>query len=333
MKMKRNMEQEEPKRQERIEISEGDQGSRIDSFLNAKFPNYSRSYFQKLIEDENTVVNKKTIKPSYKLKTGDIIDVNFQKQQEMEEPKGEKIPIDIIYEDENVIVINKQAGLVVHPAAGNKKGTLVNALIEYFPEIIKAVHDESNLISKIRPGLVQRLDKDTSGVMIIAKNPKALHSLSRQIQNRKVKKIYWGLCFNWPKLEQGRLVSHLGRQEKNRRKMADIGKAKGKETISDYKVLKYLSNKNNIHVSLVQFDIKTGRTHQIRVQAKQIGCPILGDSLYGSKESLKISNWLQIQRQLLHAKRLQIHLPDSTKLITFEAPVPEDFEDVLRKFQ
>lgn len=316
----------------KITVGKSGAGERVDSFLAKKFPEYSRNYFSNLIDEKNVLVNSKSVKSSYKLKAGDNISVEFV-EKEANELKAEEIALDIIYEDDNVIVLNKKPGIVVHPAAGNKTGTLVNALLYHFPKIKEAVYKKDNQISNQRPGLVHRLDKDTSGVMIVAKNARAMHSLSRQIQNRSIKKIYWALCSGWPKNDEGNLVNYLGRHPKNRKLIADIGKEKGRESISYYKVLRYLKDDKENKICLVEFDIKTGRTHQIRVQSAIMGNPVIGDKAYGNKQCLKISEELGADRQLLHAKSLSITLPGDTKQSAFKAPLPEDFKNILDKLK
>lgn len=309
-------------------------GERLDVFLSTDFQDHSRSYFANLIKQGNVLVNGVITKPSYKIKRFDKININFLKLTQTENwISPENIELDIIFEDENVIVLNKQAGIVVHPAAGNKEGTLVNALVHHFPKIKGAVYQKGNLVSEQRPGLVHRLDKDTSGVMIVAKNSRAMHSLSKQIQNRTITKIYLALCSGWPKNPEGRLINYLGRHSKNRKIVADIGKDRGKEAISDYKVLQFFEDKNKNKISLIEFNIKTGRTHQIRVQAKKMGNPVLGDLVYGDKQSINLSKKLSIKRQMLHAKTLIITLPGDSKQKTFEAPVPEDLNLVLKNIK
>jgi 23S rRNA pseudouridine1911/1915/1917 synthase len=275
------------------------------------------------------LVNSKVVKPSYKLKTSDDIIVTFREKIQ-KELSPENIPLNIIFENDDVIVLNKPAGLVVHPAHGNAEGTLINALLNYFPPIKSAIYNQDNEVSRLRPGLVHRLDKDTSGVIIIAKNARALHSLSKQIQNRTVKKVYIALCAGRPSRDEGRLVNYLGRNPKDRKKMADIGIDKGKEAVSDYQVVKAYSFDNQA-ICEIEFDIKTGRTHQIRIQSSIAGFPVLGDDFYGSKTSHKITVVLGIKRQMLHAKSLTITLPDDNKPTTFEAPLPDDFTEAVNK--
>lgn len=314
----------------KIIVEQNKKGERVDFFLASKFSEYSRNYFAELIKNNNVAIKNKVIKPSYKVIPGDVITITFVEKMSTPELEPEKIKLEIIYENDNVIVINKQPGLVVHPAAGNLSGTLVNALINYFPKIKEAVYQKGNLVSETRPGLVHRLDKDTSGVLIVAKNSQTMHSLTKQIQNRTVDKTYLALCFGWPKNEAGRLVSYLGRHPKNRKFIANIGQERGKEAISEYKVIECFTYDNR-KASLIEFRIYTGRTHQIRVHAKELGNPVLGDLFYGNKESMKLSHNLGITRQMLHAKSLKITLPGDNKANTFTAPVPKDIEAIINK--
>ena len=311
-----------------LKITNDHEEERIDKYLSSQYPDLSRSFISSQIKDGNVLVNSKSIKSSYKLSCDDNISINFDTEIINPEILGEDIKLDIIFENKDVIVINKQPGMVVHPAAGNKTGTLVNALIHYFPKITSAVYEKGNPVSENRPGLVHRLDKDTSGVIIVAKNSRTMHSLSKQIQNRTVKKKYLALCYNWPKLPSATLINYLGRHPYNRKHIADIGKENGKEAISDYEVLKYFTF-NNEKISLIEFSIKTGRTHQIRVQSSKIGCPVLGDDFYNNKQSQIVSNLLNVKRQLLHAEQLHIALPGDTKLSQFIAPLPEDFTSTI----
>jgi len=303
---------------------------RLDQYLSQNFPDHSRTYFQTLIRNGNVKVNEVIAKPSQGITAGDIIEVKFLKEILKSRPEPEDIKLNIIYEDQNVIVVNKPAGLVVHPAAGNEKGTLVNALINYFPQIREAVYEKGNSVSESRPGLVHRLDKDTSGLLIVAKNPRSMHSLSAQIQKRTVKKIYLAFCAGWLKDENGILTNYLGRDPNDRRKIADVGQEKGREAISYYKVLDYLNDKYGNKISLVEFEIKTGRTHQIRIQSKLLGHPVLGDQFYNTKESEKIARENKISRQLLHAHKLTVYLLDKKDPDTFEAVMPDDFKTLLQ---
>lgn len=317
--------------QQSLKINPSEVGERIDQLLADKFSQYSRSYFSRLIKNKDVLVNGDNVKPAYILKEHDNISVVFKEDATISELEGEDIALDIIFENDDIIVLDKQPGIVVHPAAGNRTGTLVHALVNHFPKITEAVYDSQNEVSRTRPGLVHRLDKGTSGVMIVAKNSRAMHSLSRQIQNRTVEKIYWGLCYGWPKIDEGRLTSFLGRSPKNRRQIADVGEGKGKEAITGFKVLKCYTLKNSERISLLEFNLHTGRTHQIRVQTADMGNPILGDIVYGNKTSMKASSQLNIKRQLLHAKKITISLPGDDKSTQFEAAIPEEFTVVIKQ--
>lgn len=302
-------------------------GERLDKFLKSRFSNHSRNYFQKLIEDNKVTVNNTLVKPNYTLKAGDQIQIKFSKEVSGIKLSPADIKLDILFENNDLIAINKPAGMTVHPGAGDQDQTLVNALINYYPNIRFVTHDQTD-VSKIRPGIVHRLDKDTTGIIVVAKNQHALKFISEQISLRKVKKIYLAICFEWPKLDSGTIISYLGRSPKNRKVISDIGIECGRKAVSSYKVKKYFK-KNNIKLSLIEFDIKTGRTHQIRFQAKSIGTPILGDRVYNTKESVKAAKILMAKRQLLHAKEISFTLADSNKLCRLSAPIPPDFQNIL----
>lgn len=311
-------------------IDQSSAGERIDSFLSRQLLDYSRNHLSQIIKNGNVTINNFTVKPSYKLKNGDFVEIIDLENDKIDlKVEAEQISLNIIYEDENIIVINKQPGIVVHPGVGNRSGTLVNALLNHFPKIREAVFEKGNKLSESRPGLVHRLDKDTSGVILIAKNARSLHSLAKQIQNRTVRKFYLALCYGWPKNDSGVLVNFLGRSPKNRKAMTEVGREKGKEAISIYNVKEYLKDQSGNKLSLIEFEIKTGRTHQIRVQSKIINHPVLGDMLYGSKENLELSQKLKVNRQLLHAEKIIVHLLDKKDAVEFCAPIANDFDTVL----
>jgi 23S rRNA pseudouridine1911/1915/1917 synthase len=303
---------------------------RLDKFLSEINPSFSRSYFQKLIDQGQVMVNQKLVKPSYKLKLDDSISFSLNIPDEPDPLVPENIPLNVVFENDDVIVINKQPGLVVHPAVGNKGGTLINALLNYLPEIKNNVLGDSQ-DEKIRPGLVQRLDKDTSGLMMIAKNPRTMIDLSKQIKNRTVVKKYLALCYGWPKEKNGEIISFLGRDPKNRQKIKDVGIKNGRKAILKYQVKDYFFTKSREKVSLLEFDLKTGRTHQIRVQVGQINLAILGDEVYGGKNNLRLSKKLGIKRQLLHSKFLSFRLPNETKKTTITIVPPEDFKNTFKQ--
>lgn len=302
-------------------------GERLDKFLKSRFSNCSRNYFQKLIEDNKVTVNDALVKSKYVLKKGDDIEIKHIKSTTNNMPLPADIKLNILFENNDLIVINKPANLIVHPGTGNQNNTLVNALLNYYPKIQSATHDQTNISIK-RPGIVHRLDKNTTGVLIVAKNQTALKLISDQIACHKIKKIYLAICFGWPNNNKGTIRNYLGRNPKNRTQISDIGIKGGREAISDYKVKKYFEF-NGIKISLIEFNIKTGRTHQIRYQAKSIGIPILGDLVYNTKESLLAAKILKIKRQLLHAKKIYFTLPGHNKLSRFSAPLPSDFRDLL----
>lgn len=309
-------------------VDKDEAGKRLDLFLQSLNPEYSRSSLSKLIKEGSVRINDECIKSSYKVHSGDKI-VFLPSNDDNHNPTPETIPLNIIYENSDVIVIDKPAGMIVHPTTGNEKGTLVNALLNYYPKIREATIDENNPISLLRSGIVHRLDKDTSGVIIVAKNKQAMEFLSKEIKNRKAKKIYWALCAGWPEKESGRLTHYIGRHKINRTRMTEVGESVGRKAISDYRVLKYFKDKSGNNFSLLEFDIQTGRTHQIRLQAKTMNHPVVGDPVYTTKESIRKEKGLSVSRQMLHARRLSIRLPNTNKTETFFAEMPDDFKKTL----
>ena len=256
-------------------------------------------------------VNGKKIKSSYKLEEEDKIEIIIPKIQEME-LKPENISINIIYEDKDIAVINKQPGLVVHPAHGHFSGTLVNAIMYH-------IKDLSGINGELRPGIVHRLDKDTSGLLIIAKNDKAHTELTKMFQNKEIKKTYIAILKGKLNKKNGKIVTQIGRDNNDRKKMRVIeDKIKGKLAITNYEVIL-----QNDLFSLVEVKIETGRTHQIRVHMKYLGYPILGDSTYGRPDSEK--------RQMLHAYKLSFLHPVTKKMMNFIGEIPEDMLESLKK--
>jgi 23S rRNA pseudouridine1911/1915/1917 synthase len=303
-------------------------GVRLDKFLANPFSNFSRSQIQKSITDGEITVNGSSVDPDYKLKENDRI------AGELVEVKPailipQKIKLDIIFENDDVLVINKPAGLVIHPGDNKESDTLANSLLDRYPEIIKAVPDRGDEdIKFLRPGIVHRLDKDTSGAMIIAKNKKSYDFLKDEFDKREVNKIYLALCFGSPKQSRGVLTNFLGRIKSNRKMMGEVGEFSGKKAITNYKVLSEYKY-DNIILSLIEFDIKTGRTHQIRAQAKLAGFPIIGDQMYFTRASKVLSGKLNVSRQLLHSHTLTIKLPGENKSQSFEAELPLDLQSIL----
>ncbi|ADD02603.1 pseudouridine synthase, RluA family [Thermoanaerobacter italicus Ab9] len=281
-----------------------DEGKRIDVFLAAEL-DYTRSYIKKLIVDGLVFVNGKTVKPSYKVKENDEVVVNIPEAEKID-VLPENIPLDILYEDDDIIVINKPQGMVVHPAPGNYSGTLVNALLYHCKNL-------SGINGILRPGIVHRLDKDTSGVMVVAKNDKAHISLSNQIKERSVFKKYVAIVEGVIKDEEGKIEAPIGRHPVDRKKMAVI--EDGRYALTLYKVLERF--KEN---TLVEAVIKTGRTHQIRVHMAFIGHPVVGDPVYGFKKQK-----FKLEGQALHSSILGFIHPTKGVYMEFEAPLPEYF--------
>lgn len=283
---------------------------RLDSYIAKKYNKLSRTMIQKLIEEGNILVNENKKKLSYKVILNDEITINVPEAEE-NDIKPENIPLDIIYEDDDIIVINKPKGLVVHPANGNPDGTLVNAIMAICKESL------SGIGGKIRPGIVHRLDKDTSGILIVAKNDKAHINLSNQIKNREMKKIYIALVRGVVNENEATIDMPIGRSTKDRKKMAV--RKDGKEAITHFKVLKRFPK-----YTLLEVKIDTGRTHQIRVHMAEIGHPVVGDVVYSNGK-----NDFGVVGQMLHAKSLDFKHPITGKQMHLEAELPKYFKDIL----
>lgn len=291
---------------------------RIDAYISKKEEAISRTMVQKLIQDEKIKINGIVPKPAYKVQVGDEVYIQIDPPKETT-LKAQEIPIEIIYEDEDIIVVNKPKGLVVHPGNGNPDGTLVNAIMAKCKEGLSGIGGE------IRPGIVHRLDKDTSGLLIVAKNDKAHIAMSEQIKDRKVKKTYIALVKGIVAEKEATINMPIGRSTKDRKKMAVT--KNGKEAITHFKVLnRYQRNKNTC--SLLEVKIDTGRTHQIRVHMAQIGHPIIGDSVYSSGK-----NEFEIEGQCLHAQKLEFKHPITGKLMQLEAPLPLYFQTLLKQLE
>lgn len=284
-------------------------GQRIDKYI-AEKQGISRVAVQRLIEEENILVNGKATKSSYLTQVGDVVTIQMPKVKETD-LKPQKIPLDIIYEDDDIIVVNKAKGMVVHPAAGNPDGTLVNAIMAHCKGKLSGIGGE------LRPGIVHRLDKDTSGLLIVAKNDKAHLAMSEQIQNREVKKTYLALVRGIVPENEATIKMPIGRSNKDRKKMAVT--PKGKEAITHFKVLERFEKYTYLEVK-----IETGRTHQIRVHMAEIGHPVVGDMVYSNGK-----NEFQIEGQMLHAHRLEFKHPITKKDMCLEAPLPEYFVNIV----
>lgn len=303
-------------------VAEEETGERLDKVLTKiSTNNLSRGQIQKLIH-EGVLINRHLIqKAGQKLSAGDIIewkDDNFSRT----ELKASDITLDIIYEDEDILVINKKPGYMVHPDTYNDTDTVVQMALAHYPDLKKAVYEDNNPLSNIRPGIVHRLDRDTSGVMIIAKNREALLNLKEQFQNHSIKKEYLAYI-------SGKLDAPVTIDARIKRKNSDINKMtttknpqQGKEAVSHFNPLKYIPEQN---ITLCSVVIDTGRTHQIRVHAKSIGHPVIGDTVYSNKESLKTSNQIGSKRQMLHAWKIECTQPSTNQRLNFQATPPADF--------
>ena len=285
---------------------------RIDAYL-AEKTDYSRVTIQRLIDEKKITVNGKNIKASYKVQLDDDIEIEEVEAKEIS-LKAQDIPVDVLYEDNDIIVINKPKGMVVHPANGNPDGTLVNAVMAICKDSLSGIGGE------IRPGIVHRLDKDTSGVIIVAKNDKAHINLSEQIKNHEVEKTYIAIVRGNIPENEATINMPIGRSTKDRKKMA-VTKS-GKNAVTHFKVLKRHNN-----YTLVEVKIETGRTHQIRVHLAEIGFPIIGDTVYSNGKN----EW-GVEGQCLHAKSIRFKHPITNKEMFIEAPLPEYFENIIKEF-
>lgn len=285
---------------------------RIDKYLTTQLETMSRSKIQLLIEDGFVLVNGEATKANYKLEAGDKVEV-FIPEPEAVDVEAEDIPLDIIYEDKDIVIINKAQGMVVHPGAGNPNGTLVNALLFH-------IKDLSGINGEIRPGIVHRLDKDTSGILIVAKNDEAHVHLSEQLQARTVKRKYWALTHGVLAHEHGTIDAPIGRDPKDRQKFTVI--KGGKDAVSHFKVLERFKP-----YSLVEVSLETGRTHQIRVHLNYIEHPVAGDKIYGPRKTLEGNG------QFLHARMLEFTHPRTGETMSFEAELPELFKETLDRLR
>lgn len=286
-------------------------GERLDSFIARRQPEMSRNRIRHLIDDGLVSVGGNQVKPSARVSDGDVVTMTIPPPVKMElEP--EDIPLTIIYQDENVIVVDKPAGMTVHPAPGHPRGTLVNALLAACPDL-------RGIGGTLRPGIVHRLDKDTSGLIVVAKNERANRALQAQLKAREMKKTYLALVRGVPKPREGMIEAPIGRNPKNRKKMAVV--ANGRDAQTRYRVVEVFGDDE---YSLVEAKPISGRTHQIRVHLAALNHPIVGDVTYGKKSDL-------VDRQFLHASKLDFAMPVSERRIEFESPLPTDLRMALNR--
>lgn len=297
---------------ESFEVEAEQEGERLDKFLSIIYPEFSRAFFQKLIKSKQVSVNETPQKASYCVKIDDIVTVEIPDAVETTiEP--ENIPLDILYEDDDVLIVNKPKGMVVHPSAGHYSGTLVNAIMYHCKDTLSGINGE------IRPGIVHRIDMDTTGSLIVCKNDEAHVNIAQQIKEHSVNRIYVGIVCGNVKEDSGTVEGAIGRHPIERKKMA-INEKTGKPAITHYKVLERFKN-----YTYMQFKLETGRTHQIRVHMASIGHPLLGDTLYSSGRL----PFKHLQGQCLHAKTIGFIHPKTGEYMEYSAPLPEYFEKLL----
>jgi len=307
---------------------------RIDKFLSARLPNVTRTKLQEGIHGGFVKVNDQVVKPNYKIHPHDVIIISLPEPPRDTEVKPENIPLNIVFEDEHLMIVNKAAGMVVHPAFQNWSGTLVNALTYHFQNLPEMPGNEG------RPGLVHRIDKDTSGLLVIAKSEKALTGLAKQFFDHSIDRTYWALVWGEPEPPQGTINVNVGRSLKDRRITTAFPQGDfGRTAITHYKTLKPLR-----YVTLVECKLETGRTHQIRAHMKYIGHPLFNDVTYGGNEIVKgtifskyrqfVDNCFKIlPRQALHAKTLGFIHPITKEKMLFDSELPEDFKSVIEKWE
>jgi len=298
-------------RNENYCIPASEAGKRLDVWLTGELAEYSRSYVEKLIQEGNATVGGKIVKSGHKLKAGDIVKVRIPKPKLLE-VKAEEIKLDIVHEDDDIIVINKPRGMVVHPAAGNHTGTLVNALLKHCGTSL------SDINGVIRPGIVHRIDKDTSGILVIAKNNRSHSILSDLLKEHDINRIYTAIAEGIITEERGTIDAPIGRHPVDRKKMA-VNTRNGRHAVTHFRVLERFRS-----ATLLEVKLETGRTHQIRVHMAYIGHPVVGDPKYGPKNAP-----FPIAGQALHAAELTFRHPASGEEMVFSAPLPRDMEEIL----
>lgn len=298
-----------------LDVLESQAGIRIDKFLADEFPELSRSYIQKLIKEEQITVNGKQVKANYKVSPNDLVVMN---EPELKEPDilAEDIPLDILYEDSDLLIVNKPKGMVVHPSAGHYSGTLVNALMYYCKD------DLSGINGVMRPGIVHRIDMDTTGSLLACKNDYTHQNLAEQLKEHSLKRVYHAIVHGVLKEDEGTIDAPIGRHPIDRKKMS-INYKNGKEAVTHFKVIQRFKD-----YTYIQCQLETGRTHQIRVHMASIKHPLLGDAVYGPAKCP-----FKLQGQTLHAKIIGITHPRTNEYIEADAPLPEYFVSLLKKLE
>lgn len=297
-------------------IVESQEGERIDRYLAEAMPDRSRSYVQKLIKTENVVVNGEPVKASYRLLIGDRLEITVPDAREPE-IEAEEIPLNILYEDSDIIIVNKPKQMVVHPAPGHLSGTLVNALMYHCRQELSGIN------GMLRPGIVHRIDMDTTGSLVVCKNDKAHQSLAEQLKEHSIRRIYVAVVHGNLKADSGTVDAPIGRHPTERKRMSVHAK-NGKRAVTHYKVLERFGA-----FTFIQCELETGRTHQIRVHMASIGHPLLGDAVYGPRKC-PIPG---LTGQTLHAKTLGLIHPETGEYLEVEAPLPEYFSSLLERFR
>lgn len=315
-----------------ILVDESEHNRRLDAVVAAHLPDCSRSLAANLIANHKILVDNQPKKPGYRVKSGEQI-LGRIPAPEPVEYKPEPIPLDILYQDRHIVVLNKPAGLVVHPAPGHASGTLVNALLHHCPDL-------GGIGGEIRPGIVHRLDKDTSGTMVVAKNAAALEALAKQFKDRTVHKTYLALVYGQLKKDAGTIDLPIGRHPVHRKQMSTTTR-KGRRAETSWRVCEKFKG-----ITLLELTLKTGRTHQIRVHCAAMGHPVVGDQVYCSRKQLKdmdrlfsgksspmVAQLKAVPRQMLHAWRLRLTHPSTGEIMTFESAIPTDMETVIEKLR
>jgi len=297
-----------------IKVQEKYNGMRLDKYIAEMKNNLSRSQIQSLIDRNQVEVNGKVEKKSYSINTGDNI-IIYKKEPKMLDLPKKEMDLDIIFEDEDIIIINKPVGLIVHPVKGNRSDTLVNALLAHTDKL-------GNINGTLRPGIVHRLDKNTSGAILVAKNQSSLNNLQKQFKERKTKKIYRTILEGTLPYNSGTIDAPIGRNPKNRTKMAVV-KENSKKAVTEFNVIKRYNN-----FTYLEANLKTGRTHQIRVHFAHLGFPIIGDKKYGSETDI-----FDLEHQLLHAYQLGFYHPKTNQWVEYNAELPTSFQKILAKIK